>query len=86
MNLPHRPGVEQMQVKHAAVAGSSIGLLAGCAICLIIGASLSDALFRISILAVAGAWMGILLVWLSALLTPDNQNGMSSHGHRGRRL
>ena len=74
-----------MQVKHAAIAGTSIGILAGSAICLIIGASLSDALFRISILAVAGAWMGILLVWLSDLLTANNQ-GKMTHGHRRRRL
>lgn len=70
-----------MRVKHAAVAGASIGILAGGAICLIIGTSFLDALFRISVLAVAGAWMGILLVWLSDLLKPGNQGNMS-HGRR----
>ena len=74
-----------MQVKHAAVAGVSIGILAGCAICLVIDVTFMDALFRTSILAVAGAWMGILLVWLNDLLTPDHQ-GKMPHGHRRHRL
>jgi hypothetical protein len=72
-----------MQVKHAAIAGSSIGILSGIAICTIIDASLSDALFRISILAIGGAWMGMMLVWLDELLTPGDQ---SRGGHRSRRL
>ena len=71
-----------MRVKHAAIAGSSIGILSGIAICTLIDASLSDALFRISILAIGGAWMGMMLAWLDDLLTPNDH----SHGHRSRRL
>jgi hypothetical protein len=73
-----------MQVKHAAIAGLSIGLLSGTAICIVIGTTFSDALFRIFILSIGGAWMGILLAWLNDLLTPETRQDMS-HGHRGRR-
>ncbi len=73
-----------MQVKYAAVAGLSIGLLAGVAICTVIGTSLSDMLFRTLILAISGAWMGVLLVWLNDLLTPADQGGMP-HGQQRRR-
>lgn len=73
-----------MQLKHAAIAGTSIGILSGIAICTMIEASLSDALFRISILAMGGAWMGMMLAWLDDLLTPDDHPD-ASHGHRGRR-
>jgi len=73
-----------MQTKHAAVAGASIGLLAGVAICLIIGTSLSDALFRISVLVIGGAWMGVLLAWLNVLLSPK-ENGHLPNGHESRR-
>ena len=73
-----------MQVKHAAIAGTSVGILSGIAICTIIDASLSDAIFRISILAIGGAWMGMMLVWLDDLLTPNDQ-GRDSHGHRSHR-
>jgi len=74
-----------VQVKHAAVAGVSIGFLTGFTICMVIGVSLADGLFRVSILAVSGAWMGVLLVWLNDLLTPGKQN-KTLHGHSGRRL
>jgi len=73
-----------MQVKHAAIAGSSIGLLAGIAICTVIGASFTDSLFRVAVLAVAGAWMGVLLVWLNDILMPRDSEHLS-HGQRGRR-
>jgi len=73
-----------MQIKHAAIAGSSIGILSGIAICTIIDASLSDTIFRVSILAIGGAWMGMMLVWLDDLLTPDDQS-RGSHGSRSRR-
>lgn len=74
-----------MQLKHAAIAGTSIGILSGIAICCtIIDVSLSDALFRISILAIGGAWMGMMLAWLDDMLTPHDHSG-ASHGHRGRR-
>jgi len=73
-----------MQVKHAAIAGTSVGILSGIAICTIIDASLSDAIFRISILAIGGAWMGMMLAWLDDLLTPNDQ-GRGSHGQRSHR-
>lgn len=73
-----------MHTKHAAIAGASIGLLAGSAICLIIGTSLTDALFRISVLAIGGAWMGVLLAWLNMLLMPKEEDRMPN-GHQSRR-
>lgn len=74
-----------MQTRHAAIAGASIGLLAGCAICLIIGASFSDTLFRVSILVIGGAWMGVILAWLNQLLTPKLDERLPN-GQQGRRL
>lgn len=74
-----------MMAKHAAIAGASVGILSGIAICTVIDASLSDTLFRSAILAVGGGWMGVLLVWLNELLTPSHGDRLS-HGRRGHRL
>ena len=77
-----RREVDSMQVKHAAITGSSIGVLSGFAICTMIDASLSDTLFRVSILAIGGAWMGMMMAWLDDLLTPNDDG---SHRHSRRR-
>ncbi|GAV19423.1 hypothetical protein MMIC_P0357 [Mariprofundus micogutta] len=62
-----------MTPAHAATAGALTGLLLGSAICLIQNIPVVESLFRISILAFAGAWMGILLAWLNQIL-PDKKN------------
>jgi len=44
------------------------GFLLGCAICLIQDIAVLDSLFRVFVLTIAGAWMGVLLGWLDQLL------------------
>jgi len=64
-----------MQSRHAAACGISIGLLTGIAIAIFLNLGLVDAAYRITVLAVGGAWMGILLACLNDLLpSPQNQN------------
>ncbi len=59
-----------MHTTHASVCGAITGLLLGCAICLIQNIAVSDALFRIFVLTLSGAWIGMLLAWLDQLI-PD---------------
>jgi len=67
-----------MKPTHAGASGALIGLLFGCAVCLIQNISLNDALFRIFILSSAGAWMGVMLAWLNQLL-PSKSDHPSEH-------
>jgi len=67
-----------MKPLHACFAGLLTGFLFGCAICLIQNISITDALFRIFILASAGAWMGVLLAWLNQLL-PSKVSQQTEH-------
>ena len=67
-----------MKPSHAGISGALIGLLFGCAICLIQNITISDALFRIFILTSAGAWMGVMLAWLNQLL-PSKSDHHSEH-------
>jgi len=57
-----------MKVSQASISGAATGFLFGCAICLVQEISIIDSIFRIFVLTVAGAWMGVLLVWLDQLL------------------
>ncbi|MDX8402218.1 MAG: hypothetical protein R8K47_06260 [Mariprofundaceae bacterium] len=59
-----------MSPVQAALPGAMTGLLFGLFICLIRDIPVADCLFRIGVLAAAGAWMGVLLAWLNELL-PD---------------
>jgi len=77
-----------MTASHAATSGALTGLLFGAAICLIQNIPVADSLFRVFILSFAGAWMGILLVWLNQMLPnksdhPDTgaQNSPNSGHH-----
>jgi len=67
-----------MKPTYAGVSGALIGLLFGCAICLIQNIAISDAMFRIFILSSAGAWMGVMLAWLNQLL-PSKSDHHSEH-------
>jgi len=68
-----------MPSRHAAACGISIGLLTGIAIAMFLDLEVADAVYRTAVLAVGGAWMGILLAYLNDLLpSPQNQN--SEHG------
>lgn len=62
-----------VSTSRAATAGALVGLLAGTAICLIQPILFSDAVFRVFILSLAGAWMAVLLYWLNQLLSPDQE-------------
>ncbi len=72
-----------MKPTHAATSGALAGLLLGSAICLIQNISVEDSLFRVSILAFSGAWMGILLAWLNQILPSqsNHQNDPKNNGH-----
>jgi len=67
-----------MLSRHAAACGISIGLLTGIAIAMCLDLKFTDAAYRIIVLAVGGAWMGILLAYLNDLL-PSSQNRNSEH-------
>lgn len=67
-----------MLSRHAAACGISIGLLTGIAITMCLNLTLVDAAYRIIVLAIGGAWMGILLAYLNDLL-PSSQNQNSEH-------
>ncbi|MDX8405927.1 MAG: hypothetical protein R8K50_07240 [Mariprofundus sp.] len=66
-----------MKPVHAGLTGCLTGALFALAICLIQNIPLLDALFRIVILTLAGAWMGVLLAWLNLLLP-----GHDKHEHQ----
>jgi len=64
-----------MLSRHAAACGFSIGLLTGIAIAMFLNLEIADAAYRIIVLAIGGAWMGILLACLNDLLLPSqNRN------------
>jgi len=67
-----------MLSRHAAACGVSIGLLTGIAIAMCLNLKLADAAYRIIVLAVGGAWMGVLLAYLNDLL-PSSQHRNSEH-------
>jgi len=71
-----------MKPVHAGLTGSITGMLFGLAICLIQNIPVTDALFRILILAFSGAWMGVLLAWLNLLL-PTHHEKNSEHQDSG---
>lgn len=60
-----------MSTLQAGIAGALSGLLFGCAVCLVQAIPIPDALLRIFVLAAAGGWMGVLLVWLNHLLPSE---------------
>ncbi len=64
---------------YAAICGACTGLLAGFAISMLLNLGVSDAVYRIIVLTISGAWMGILLAWLDHLLTPS-QTRADKHG------
>ena len=70
-----------MKPLHAATSGTLIGFLFGAAICLFQNIPVTDSLFRIFILTLAGCWMGLLLAWLNQLL-PSKSNS-SEHRDSG---
>jgi len=57
-----------MKLTQASISGAATGFLLGCSICLIQDIAILDSLFRVFVLTVAGAWMGVLLGWLDQLL------------------
>jgi len=64
-----------MPTSHAAACGGIAGLLLGVIIALINDMQLSDAAYRLLILAMSGAWMGSILATLNDLLMPDSHSG-----------
>jgi len=70
-----------MKPMYAATSGMLTGFLFGAAICLFQNISLTDSLFRIFILTLAGCWMGLLLAWLNQLL--PNKSHSSEHSDPG---
>ncbi|OIO68432.1 MAG: hypothetical protein COW19_03815 [Zetaproteobacteria bacterium CG12_big_fil_rev_8_21_14_0_65_55_1124] len=64
-----------MPTHHAAACGGIAGLLLGVIIALINDMQVTDAAYRLLILALGGAWMGSILAMLNALLMPDSDTG-----------
>jgi len=57
-----------MKVSQASISGAATGFLLGCSICLVQNIAVVDSTFRIFVLTMVGAWIGVLLVWLDQLL------------------
>jgi len=64
-----------MTPSHAATSGALTGLLFGCAVCLVQSIPIAESMFRIGILTVAVAWMGIMLAWLNQMLPRKTEPG-----------
>jgi len=61
-----------MPTRYAAACGGLAGLLVGFTIALVRDMDITDALYRIVVLTVGGAWMCGILAWLDELLLPHN--------------
>jgi len=72
-----------MNPTQAALSGAMTGLLFGLFICLVRDIPVADSLFRIGVLTAAGAWMGVLLAWLNALLPEQRPDESIHHDHPG---
>ncbi len=57
-----------MKLSQATITGALTGGCLAFAICMVKDINLTDALFRIFILAIGGAWVGFLLAWLNYIL------------------
>ncbi|MDX8390000.1 MAG: hypothetical protein R8M38_05860 [Mariprofundaceae bacterium] len=62
-----------MTIAYASVQGGLIGFFIGLAIVLVMNVGVNEALIRMGVLIIAGAWMGALLAWLSKLLVADDE-------------
>jgi len=63
-----------LKVSYAAACGGLAGALVGLAICIVQNVAWNDAVFRVFILGVSAAWMGMLLAWLNVMLTPQDDS------------
>ncbi len=61
-----------MFTRYAATCGGMAGLLIGFAIALVYDMHITDALYRIAVLTMGGAWMCGILAWLNELLLSHN--------------
>jgi len=68
-------------VSHAAAYGAIVGILIGAFIALVCDMQITDAAYRLGILAMGGGWIGSVLAFLNELLTPDNHVGSGSREH-----
>jgi len=62
-----------LKISYAAACGGLAGGLVGLAVCIVQSVAWQDAVFRIAVLAVGAAWMGMLLAWLNLMLTPQEK-------------
>ncbi|MDQ6974786.1 MAG: hypothetical protein Q9M10_07850 [Mariprofundaceae bacterium] len=62
-----------LKISYAAASGGLAGALVGLAICIVQSVAWQDAVFRIFVLTVGAAWMGMLLAWLNIMLTPQKK-------------
>jgi hypothetical protein len=63
-----------MTLLQATATGALTGACLAFAVCMFNNISLMDTLFRMFILAVGGAWVGLLLAWLNLILPKNNPN------------
>lgn len=57
-----------MTVRHAGTYGGATGLLLGIVVVLVCNVPIAEAAYRLLALAMCGALMGAMLVWLDTLL------------------
>jgi len=69
-----------LKVSYAAACGGLSGALIGLAICIVQDIEWHDAVFRVAVLAVSAAWMGMLLAWLNLMLSPQ-EDAPHDEGH-----
>ncbi|MBL1353300.1 MAG: hypothetical protein COA61_008235 [Zetaproteobacteria bacterium] len=63
-----------LKVSYAAACGGLAGGLVGLAVCVVQGVGWNESVFRVFVLAVSAAWMGMLLAWLNVMLSPQNED------------
>jgi len=57
-----------MNTSHVAAFGGACGALIGFSICMVVGINFYETMIRVAVLAVSGAWIGMMLAWLNQLL------------------
>lgn len=67
-----------MKMKYATAASGIMGAAIAFALGMFNDFSMADILFRMLILGVAGAWIGLLLSWLNLILPHQQRKGHHS--------
>ncbi|MDQ6989176.1 MAG: hypothetical protein Q9M19_04775 [Mariprofundaceae bacterium] len=63
-----------MKVFQATTTGAMAGACLAFSVCMFNDLALADALFRILVLAMGGAWIGFLMAWLNTILPSSDMH------------